>query len=139
MQVPIKEKLEKIENYLVDNMRLIDSNILIYSYQKENKHLRDFISQKGNYMSSISVLECLGYAKISTEEINYFNHIFQRINRIEVSDDIIESAIQIARKKKTSLADYIIGATAIQNDLTLVTKNIKDYEHLEGIKLHNPL
>jgi len=31
----------------------------------------------------------------------------------------------------------LIGATAIENELILVTDNIKDFESLEGIKIEN--
>lgn len=33
--------------------------------------------------------------------------------------------------------DLLIGVTAIENKLTLVTDNTKDFEQLEGIKLEN--
>ena len=33
--------------------------------------------------------------------------------------------------------DILIGATAIENKLILVTDNIKDFERLEGVKIEN--
>ena len=33
--------------------------------------------------------------------------------------------------------DLLIGVTSIENKLTLVTDNIKDFERLEGIKVEN--
>lgn len=33
--------------------------------------------------------------------------------------------------------DLLIGVTAIENKLTLVTDNIKDFDHLERIKIEN--
>lgn len=33
--------------------------------------------------------------------------------------------------------DLLIGVTAIENELTLVTDNIKDFERLESIKIEN--
>lgn len=38
-----------------------------------------------------------------------------------------------------SLGDAIIAATALENDLTLATANIKDFKHIEGLKLINPM
>ncbi len=42
-------------------------------------------------------------------------------------------------KKGKSLDDFdlLIGATAISNNLTLVTRNISDFERLEGIEIEN--
>jgi tRNA(fMet)-specific endonuclease VapC len=33
--------------------------------------------------------------------------------------------------------DLLIGVTAIENKLILVTDNIKDFEQLDGIKIEN--
>ena len=33
--------------------------------------------------------------------------------------------------------DLLIGVTSIENKLTLVTVNLKDFERLEGIKVEN--
>lgn len=33
--------------------------------------------------------------------------------------------------------DLLIGVTALQNKLTLVTDNIKDFVNLEGLKIEN--
>jgi tRNA(fMet)-specific endonuclease VapC len=43
------------------------------------------------------------------------------------------------RKKGLPLDDFdlLIGATAIANKLTLVTRNINDFNRLEGIKIEN--
>lgn len=36
-----------------------------------------------------------------------------------------------------NLADGLIAATALEHNLTLVTRNVKDFDHL-GLPLHNP-
>jgi tRNA(fMet)-specific endonuclease VapC len=43
------------------------------------------------------------------------------------------------RRKGKSLDDFdlLIGATAISNNLTLVTRNISDFERIEGIEIEN--
>ena len=33
--------------------------------------------------------------------------------------------------------DLLIGVTAIENKLTLVTDNVNDFEQLDGIKIEN--
>ena len=33
--------------------------------------------------------------------------------------------------------DLIIGVTALQNSLTLVTDNVKDFRFIEGLKIEN--
>ena len=34
--------------------------------------------------------------------------------------------------------DAIIAATALEYDLTLVTRNVDDFKHVENLKLVNP-
>ena len=33
--------------------------------------------------------------------------------------------------------DLLIGVTAVEHKLTLVTDNVKDFERLEGLKIEN--
>jgi predicted nucleic acid-binding protein len=40
--------------------------------------------------------------------------------------------------KKTKLPDAIIAATALVNDLTIITRNIKDFDKIEGLEVLNP-
>jgi tRNA(fMet)-specific endonuclease VapC len=58
----------------------------------------------------------------------------------------IFSSLDIYAKEKARLRrkgkplddfDLLIGATAISNNLTLVTKNISDFERIEGIEIEN--
>jgi predicted nucleic acid-binding protein len=44
-----------------------------------------------------------------------------------------------SRLKKMSLGDALIAATALENDCVLWTANIEDFEHIDGLRLHNPL
>lgn len=42
-------------------MKLIDSNLIIYSYQEPYVYLRPLVSDRSNYVSAISRLEVLGF------------------------------------------------------------------------------
>ncbi len=37
-----------------------------------------------------------------------------------------------------TLGDALIGATAIPNDLTLVTRNVDDFDWIAGLRILNP-
>jgi predicted nucleic acid-binding protein len=51
---------------------------------------------------------------------------------------VIRKAIEIRKKHKTKLPDAIIAATALVNELTIITRNTKDFKKIEGLEVFNP-
>ena len=49
-------------------MRLIDSNIIIYSAEDEYAYLRGIIKSSGSYTCRISYIEVLGYHNLAEPE-----------------------------------------------------------------------
>lgn len=119
-------------------MKLLDSNILIYSSLDKYSFLRDYIDEK-NYVSEIARLEVLGFSSITEEEKTYFQSAFSVLRIIPISSNIIDKAIQIRQLKKKSIGDSIIAATSLLFELEIITRNIEDYKNVMDIKLFNPL
>ncbi len=94
---------------------LLDSNILIYSLLPEYTALRQWCFHQQVCVSSITQLEVLGYHQI--------------INR----------AVSLRQQKKMSVGDAIIAATALEYTQTLVIRNKKDFEWINGLKVIDPL
>lgn len=62
-----------------------------------------------------------------------------RVSRIlAVSDLVISEAVRMRQQRKMTLGDALIGATAITNDLTLVTRNVDDFDWIAGHRILNP-
>jgi len=57
-------------------MKLIDSNIIIYSALKEYSFLREIFKEKNVFISEISLLEVLGFNSITENQEKYFTAIF---------------------------------------------------------------
>ncbi|MEY4538677.1 MAG: hypothetical protein RLZZ306_434, partial [Bacteroidota bacterium] len=53
-------------------------------------------------------------------------------------DEIVEKTIEIRRIYKIKLPDALIAATAIVFDLTLVSRNDKDFTQIPELKYINP-
>ncbi len=94
-------------------MKLIDSNIIIYSATEEYAFLKGLFKEENIFISDITRLEVLGFHKITTEQQEYFNSIFSLINIIPVSSEIIEAAIQLRRTYNLSVGDSILSAKQI--------------------------
>ncbi|MBW8049857.1 MAG: type II toxin-antitoxin system VapC family toxin [Cytophagales bacterium] len=120
-------------------MKLLDSNILIYSAEKKYSFLRKIFKEQNIFISEITKLEVLGYHKITAKQKKYFGAVFNIINTKHVSSKIIEEAIVLRQSKNLSVCDSIIAATSKINDYTIYTNNTKDFEHIPEIKLFNPL
>ena len=55
-----------------------------------------------------------------------------------VDEDVAEQAIELKRRSKIKLADAVIAATALVNNLKLVTRNVDDYKGVKGLEIFNP-
>ena len=120
-------------------MKIIDSNILIYSYKEEFKFLRTLFQDVEMCLSEVSKIETLGFYKIDAEEQQYYKTLFYGINIIQIDTEIVDKAIDLRQKQKMSIGDAIIAATALIYDLEIVTRNTKDFEKIKGLKATNPL
>lgn len=117
---------------------LLDSNIIIYAAQPKAADLRAFIAEHSPAVSAISVVEVLGYHKITAEEREDFEAFFQASLVLAVSDTVVESAVKLRQQRKTSLGDSLVAATALVHDRTLVTRNTDDFKWVPDLKLPNP-
>lgn len=120
-------------------MKLIDSNIIIYSASKEFSYLRDLFREDNIFVSEISLLEVLGFGSITSEQKEYFNAVFSMVNKIPVSTEIILDAIELRKINKLSVGDSIIAASAIALNLSLLTNNVSDFNKINSLKIKNPI
>ena len=118
---------------------LLDSNIIIYAIKPEFGDLRKLIVEHSPAVSAISYLEVLGYHKMTAADKQDFVEFFNTSQIIPVSQSVLEQAIRFRQQRKMSLGDSIVSATAMLNNLTLMTANVKDFRWIQDLKLLNPL
>ena len=110
------------------NRLLLDTNILIYLSKQELK-LEDFASEDDVlYISVITLMEAKGYPFSNKKEEILIDSLCENLIKAHLSDDVIETVIGLRKKYKIKLPDAIILATAIENNLKLITRNTKDFE-----------
>jgi predicted nucleic acid-binding protein len=120
-------------------MMLLDSNIIIYSALPHNELLRNFIRVNSPFVSEISRIEVLGFHRLTEHEIDYFGKFFKSTTLLSISEEVITKALSLRQRRKMTLGDSLIAATALVNDLKLVTSNTKDFKWVDELDLINPL
>mgnify|MGYP000269925007 CR=1 FL=1 len=132
------------------NTFLLDTNICVHLLKNEYG-IKEKIAKVGTtscFLSEITMAELLFGIENSaptrrSENIKRFDNLSLLFsNRIlSISNVLHEYAKQKANVRRIGKPvgefDLLIGATAIVHGLTLVTRNTKDFENLEGIQLEN--
>ncbi|NDJ23706.1 PIN domain-containing protein [Nostoc sp. B(2019)] len=116
---------------------LLDSNIIIYSVQPENAHIRQLIADHNPAVSALSYLEVLGYHRLTQTDRLYFEQFFQVAQVVPISQIVIEQAVLLRQMRRITLGDAIIGGTAIVHNLNLVTRNTEDFRYFTQLRLLN--
>jgi predicted nucleic acid-binding protein len=117
---------------------LLDSNIIIYAAQPHHESLQVLIATHAPAVSAISQVEVLGYHLLDERERHNFEDFFAAATILPISESVISRAIELRQRRKMSLGDALIGATALVHDLTLVTRNIRDFGWIDGLSILNP-
>jgi len=90
------------------------------------------------YISVINKIELLGFAGITENEELKFQELINAADVLDLDEDIVNSTIEIRKQYKTKLPDAIIAASALVNELTIITRNTKDFDKIEGLEVLNP-
>ena len=97
------------------------------------------------YISELTIFELKygaqnsGNPKKSHEAVNRFVGGLKVMPILGIADKYAEVKVQL-KKNGTPMHDefdLIIGLTALENNLTLVTDNVKDFRFIEGLKIEN--
>lgn len=120
---------------------LIDTNIFV-------DHLRNFLPAV-KYFEALSTQKVLFSAiteaellagnenKIPKKRDLLLRHLLQW-KKISVSNPIAMTAGDICRDHGLDVPDAIIAASALHNHATLLTRNIKDFKSVPGLKVTSP-
>ena len=125
---------------------LLDTNICVYFLKglyNLDKQIEK-VESENCFVSEITIAELKFGVENSEHQEKNRKTIDEFVNKFTIipifsSLDIYAKEKARLRKKGKPLDDFdlLIGATAISNNLTLVTKNISDFERIEGIEIEN--
>ncbi|MEQ9297642.1 MAG: type II toxin-antitoxin system VapC family toxin [Cyclobacteriaceae bacterium] len=126
---------------------LLDTSICVF-FLRGMLNLDDMIRERGMekcYVSEITAFELYFGAENSKNPKKSYRAVDDFLGGLTIVP--IYGCVKCYAKEKVRLRrlgkpmhdefDLLIGVTAIENQLTLVTDNIKDFRHLNGIKTEN--
>ena len=122
------------------NEYLIDTNILIYhtsGSQVTTDFITNLIANNSFNISILTKIEFLGWDRHTPEGFEKCKKLIETATIYPVDESIANKAIDLKREKKIKLADAVIAATALLNNLKLVTRNVDDFKMIEGLEVVN--
>jgi len=120
-------------------LKLVDSNVLIYAARPDADELRRSIPWDEVAVSVVTRIEVLGYHRLTDPEREALEALFSALEVLPVSDDVAERAIGLRRRRRMSLGDSIIAATALTEGIPLVTHNVSDFAGIADLRVEDPL
>jgi len=121
---------------------LLDTNVIIdYLQSKLPTSEMQFVSSVVDDISVVSVIskmETLGFNFPLIKEQTLMETFVNYSAVLDIDERIVKQTILIKKAKRIKLPDAIIAATALVNHLTLITRNISDFDGVEGLKIINP-
>lgn len=123
------------KRYLIDSNSIIDYLNGILPEEGADL-LRDVVNEVP-VISFISKIEVLIFKSDEATEL-LLREFINSSSVIEITNDIIDATINIRKERKIKVPDAIIGATALTLDLTLITRNTKDFNGIRDLRIINP-
>ena len=122
---------------------LLDTNILIYHLkgdipEREIEKIESILKHSF-IISVITKIEFLGWRKHTVDGFLKAQEFLRYAAVIPVDNELADLAIELRRNNNIKLADAFLAATALFNDLVLVTGNEDDFRALEELEIYNPL
>jgi len=122
---------------------LCDTNTIIYFLQRQfseaaELYIDELFKREQPVMSTITEIELLSWKPVSETDDEIIKKFIGDSKVIELEPAIKTKASEIRKKTGTKLPDAIIAATALVYNLTLITRNIKDFKKVGEISIVNP-
>ncbi|MEN0050064.1 MAG: type II toxin-antitoxin system VapC family toxin [Bacteroidota bacterium] len=84
-------------------------------------------------------MELLGWTLPTEEEADQIRDFISHAIEYNLTEDIILRTIEIRKSKRIKLPDAIIAATALSNNLILLTRNTSDFKGIPDLVCVNPV
>ena len=120
-----------------------DTNTAIYFLQQQfplraEKFMDDLLREGLPCISVITEIELLCWKTATEKDLEVLQSFISDALVIELERPVKLKTAEIRKQHRIKLPDAIIAATAIVFGLTLITRNIKDFEKIPELTIINP-
>lgn len=116
---------------------LLDTNFVINYFkgifQDNAREFTDSVINDVTFISVITRMELLSWKSLKTKDEQVIKEFISDSTVFPLEESIITKAILLRRTNKIKLPDAIIAATAIVNNLQLITHNLKDFKNISEL------
>lgn len=118
---------------------LLDSNPLIYLATGRHPGLEAWIGARDVAISAITRVEVLGYHQLSSPDEAALTAYLGAADELPLVPEVLDGAIRLRQRRRMSLGDALIAATALRHALALATHNARDFAWIDGLEVVDPL
>ncbi len=111
---------------------LIDSDVLVDHLRGHRRFVRG-----GNDLHVSAVTRAELFSGNATDE-HRVRSLLAAMMDLPVDTAVAERAGRIRRSSRVRLPDALIAVTALEHQLTLVTRNLRDFAPIKGLKVRVP-
>ena len=121
--------------YLIDTNSIID-----YLSNKLPRSGMDFLNVVVDDIPNVSVINKIELLGFNTPDEHYqtLSNFINDSTVLDLTNNVVETCINIRKKHKTKLPDAIIAATALVYDLTIISRNTSDFKNIDGLTVIDP-
>ena len=116
-------------------MILLDSNIVIYAADSTRTDAARFVAENQTAVSAISYVEALGFHDLNVVERQTLEAFFDTEPMFPIDPPVLDRAVTLRQRRRMSLGDAIIAATALEHDLPLATNDLHGFREIPGLRI----
>ena len=121
------------QNYLIDTNVVID-----FFGNKLPQNGIILLKSITPTVSAVTQIEVLGWINPTKEQLQPLTDFMDIATILPINEATIQQTIQLRQQLKIPLGDAIIAATALVHNLTIITRNTKDFTRIENVKTIDP-
>jgi predicted nucleic acid-binding protein len=118
-------------------MYTVDTNAVIYYLQNDPSAV-SFFDRVSDlripvYISAISETELLSYPPLTEQDVRAIEDVLGFCIITHTNPRITQLAGEMRRMYRIKTVDALIAATALFNNSTLITRNVRDFAHIKEL------